>query len=72
MRARWHGGSGGRHMFGEKWLSNRFAERLEASRHDQKKEIEHLPFEINKLVDRSVKLRLGIVPRSPPCWPLAS
>ena len=59
-------------LFGEKWLNSKFAERLEAFKHDQQKEIEHLRFEINKLLDRTTKLHqreFEILPRT---WSLLS
>ena len=54
-------------LFGEKWLSSKFAKRLEAFKHDQQKEIEHLRFEISKLLDRTIKLHqreFEVLPRS--------
>jgi hypothetical protein len=57
-------------LFGEKWLSNRFAERLEAFKHDQQKEIEHLRFEIKKLFDRTTKLNQQEFEVLPKAWSL--
>ncbi len=57
-------------LFGEKWLSNKFAERLEAFKHDQQKEIEHLRFEINKLFDRTTKLHQREFDALPKTWSL--
>jgi hypothetical protein len=56
--------------FSEKWLSNKFAERLEAFKHDQQKEIEHLRFEINKLFDRATKLHQQEFEVLPEAWSL--
>lgn len=57
-------------LFGEKWISNKFAERLEAFKHDQQKEIEHLRFEINKLFDRTTKLHQREFDVLPKAWSL--
>ncbi len=57
-------------LFGEKWLSNKFAERLEAFKHDQQKEIEHLRFEINKVFDRTTKLHQREYDVLPKAWSL--
>jgi hypothetical protein len=43
-------------IFGEKWLSNKFEERLAHFKHEQQKEMERVRFEINSLMDRRVKL----------------
>jgi hypothetical protein len=40
----------------EKWLNAKFEERLAAYKHEQQKELERLKFEINTLMDRTVKL----------------
>jgi hypothetical protein len=39
----------------DKWLSSRFAENLEAFKHAQVKELEHLRFKIGGLMDRTTK-----------------
>ena len=57
-------------LFGEKWLGAKFAERLEAFKHDQQKEIEHLRFEINKLLDRTAKLHQREFEVLPRAWSL--
>lgn len=59
-------------VFGEKWLSNKFSERLEAFKHDQQKEIEHLRFEISKLLDRTTKLHQREFEVLPRAWSLLS
>ena len=41
---------------GEKWLNSRFEERLEAFKHAQQLEIEHLRFRISAMMDRTEKL----------------
>jgi hypothetical protein len=56
--------------FSEKWLNAKFAERLEAFKHDQQKEIEHLRFEINKLFDRTTKLHQREFEVLPKGWSL--
>ena len=57
-------------LFGEKWLDNKFAERLQAFKHEQQKEIEHLRFEINKLFDRTTKLHQREFEVLPEAWSL--
>jgi hypothetical protein len=57
-------------LLGEKWISAKFAERLEAFKHDQQKEIEHLRFEINKLFDRTTKLHQWEFEVLPRAWSL--
>ncbi|GJE41308.1 hypothetical protein [Methylobacterium soli] len=39
-----------------KWLDARFNERLESYKHAQQRELEHLKFEINSLLDRTTKI----------------
>jgi CRISPR/Cas system CMR-associated protein Cmr1 (group 7 of RAMP superfamily) len=56
--------------FGDRWLSSKFSERLEAFKHDQQKEIEHLRFEINKLFDRTTKLHQQEFIVLPKAWSL--
>lgn len=43
-------------LFGEKWLTAKFNERLEAYKHQQQKELEELRFKISGLLDRTTKL----------------
>jgi hypothetical protein len=57
-------------LFGDQWLSNRFAERLAAFRHEQAKDLEQLKFEINKLLDRSTKLHQQEFEVLPKAWSL--
>ena len=38
------------------WLDSKFAERLEAYKHQQQRELEQLRFQINALFDRVTKL----------------
>jgi hypothetical protein len=40
----------------DKWIETRFSERLEAFKHQQNQEIEHLHFRINTMMDWNVKL----------------
>lgn len=42
--------------FGEKWLDKKFAERLEALRYAQNRELEHYRYEINALFNRVTKI----------------
>jgi hypothetical protein len=57
-------------LFGEKWLSNRFAERLAAFQHEQVKEIERLRFDISKMLDRTSKLHDHEFEVLPKAWEL--
>ena len=57
-------------LFGEKWLGAKFSERLEAFKHDQQLEIEHLRFEINKRLDRTIKLHQREFEVLPRAWSL--
>lgn len=59
-------------LLGEKWLTNKFAQRLEAFKHDQQREIEHLRFEISRLLDRAVKLHQREFDVLPRAWSLTS
>ena len=55
-------------VFGEKWLNAKFEERLAAYRHAQQRELEQLKFEINSLMDRTVKLHQGEFDVLPEAW----
>ncbi len=57
-------------LLAEKWLNAKFAERLEDYRHAQKKELENVRFEINKLMDRTVKLHQREYDALPEAWSL--
>ncbi len=57
-------------VFGEKWLSNKFEERLAAYKHAQQKELEQLRFEINTLMDRTVKFHQKEFDVIPEAWGL--
>jgi len=57
-------------LLSEKWLTAKFEERLAAYRHAQQRELEHLRFEINKLMDRSVKLHQREFEVLPLAWSL--
>ena len=54
----------------DKWLTTKFAERLEAHKHAQQKELENIRFEINKLMDRTVKLHQREYDALPEAWSL--
>lgn len=56
--------------YSDKWLSAKFAERMANYKHAQKVEIEDLRFEINKLMDRSVKLHQREFDTLPEAWAL--
>ncbi len=53
---------------GDKWLSNKFNERLESYKHDQQRELEHLRARINTLLDRTVKLHQQEFDVLPEVW----
>ena len=55
-------------VFGEKWLSAKFEERLAEFKHAQQKEIEQLRFKINALMDRTVKLHQREFDVLPEAW----
>ena len=57
-------------LFGEKWLSAKFSERLEAYKHAQQKELERLKFNINALMDRTTKLHQYEFDVLPQLWGL--
>jgi hypothetical protein len=54
--------------FTTKWIDTRFAERLEAFRHQQSQEIERLRFHINTMMDRNVKLHEREFELLPQTW----
>lgn len=51
-----------------KWLENKFAERLEAYKHQQQKELEQLKFQINASFDRLTKLHQHEFQVLPDAW----
>jgi hypothetical protein len=53
-----------------KWLDGKFAERLEAYKHQQQKELEQLRFQINALFDRLTKLHQREFQVLPEAWAL--
>ena len=57
-------------ILGEKWLSAKFSERLEAYKHAQQKELERLKFNINSLMDRTTKLHQYEFDVLPELWGL--
>ena len=56
--------------FGEKWLDSKFSESLEAYKHTQQQELEHLRFKINKTFDWTVKLNAHEFEILPRLWEL--
>lgn len=54
--------------FGERWITAKFSERLEAFKHAQQQEIEHLKFQINASMDRAVKLHQKEFEVVPEAW----
>lgn len=54
--------------FGDKWLSAKFTERLEAYKHAQQQEMETLRFRINGLLDRAFKLHQQEFEALPELW----
>jgi hypothetical protein len=55
-------------LFSEKWLNSKFEERLAAYKHEQQKELEQLKFDINTLMDRTVKLHQREFDVLPEAW----
>jgi len=53
-----------------KWIESRFSERLEAFKHQQNQEIEHLRFRINTMMDWNVKLHQREFDVLPETWSL--
>lgn len=56
--------------FGDKWLTGKFKERLEAYKHMQQQELEQLRFQINKTFDWTVKLNTHEFEILPRLWEL--
>jgi hypothetical protein len=55
-------------VFATKWIETRFSEHLEAFKHQQNQEIEHLRFRINTMMDRTVKLHQREFDVLPEAW----
>jgi hypothetical protein len=55
-------------FLGKKWIEAKFADSLERSRHEHAKEIEHLRFEINSLLNRVTKLHQKEFEVVPEAW----
>lgn len=53
---------------GASWLETKFAEQLEAYKHKQQKELEHLRLQINTLFDRTTKLHQREFEVLPEAW----
>ncbi|KQQ39064.1 hypothetical protein ASF58_23270 [Methylobacterium sp. Leaf125] len=51
-----------------KWLDAKFNERLESYKHAQQRELEHLKYEINSLLDRTVKVHQHEFEVLPDTW----
>jgi len=57
-------------IFTTKWIKTRFSQRLEAFKHQQNQEIEHLRFRINTMMDWNVKLHQREFDILPETWSL--
>lgn len=57
-------------LFGDKWLTAQFSQRLEEYKHSQQKELEDIRFESNKLMDRTTKLHQHEFDVLPEAWAL--
>jgi len=57
-------------LLASKWLDSKFAERLQALKHDQQKELEELRLKINTLFDRTTKLHQNEFESLPHAWAL--
>ena len=55
-------------LVGERWISSRFNEKLEAFKHTQQQELEHLKFQINASMDRATKLHQREFETLPNSW----
>lgn len=55
-------------FLGERWLNNKFEERLSDYKHKHQKELEHLKHEISKLMDRATKLHQREFDVIPEAW----
>jgi hypothetical protein len=55
-------------ILGEKWLNAKFEERLAAYKHAQQRELEELKFQINTLMDRTLKLHQREFDVLPEAW----
>jgi len=55
-------------FLGKKWLENRFAERLEAYKHEQRKELEEIRFRINAQFNRLTKIHEREIVVLPKTW----
>lgn len=55
-------------FLGKKWLENRFAERLESYKHEQRKELEELRFRINAQFNRLTKIHEKEIEVLPKAW----
>jgi len=54
--------------FGERWLNAIFEKQLAAYRHEQQKELEHLRYRINALMDRMTKVHQREFDVVPEAW----
>lgn len=55
-------------LFSEKWLANKFAEKLESFKHEHQKELQRLRLEIDSLLDRNLKLHSREFEVLPQAW----
>lgn len=57
-------------LFSDKWLTAKFAKRLEDHKHSQQKDLENVRFEISKIMDRTIKLHQREFDILPKAWEL--
>lgn len=59
-------------LFGEKWLTQKFNERLESYKHEQQKSLEKLRLQISSTLDRTSKLHQYEFEALPKLWKLTT
>lgn len=55
-------------FFGKKWIENKFSQRLEESKNEQRKELEDFKLKINTLFNRITKIHEKEIEVLPQCW----
>ena len=55
-------------FFGKKWMENKFSQRLEEYKNDQRKELEDFKLKINTLFNRVTKIHEKEIEVLPECW----
>ena len=55
-------------FFGKRWIENKFSERLEEYKNEQRKELEDFKLKINRLFNRITKIHEKEIEVLPQCW----